>query len=216
MFSVNLFDFTIFQVPAFIYQRKFGRYFRVAKSWEEVRLEGGRKERWCEWDVMSIRKRKQRDVKSVVVKTAQVWRESKIAREILCFTIETAVGGREGRRCRTGGCGLCSLYVRSMFALSPGEPAMAGVFRGRGQDSNAWNTIGECNHRFLDALAGEFRGRGKESHVRHIIGECTCRLPDALAGGFRGRGKERCEEKSKEKVEISIEKWSFNRQVKRK
>ena len=37
--------------------------------------------------------------------TAQVWRESKIAREMLCFTIETAVGGREGRMCRTGGCG---------------------------------------------------------------------------------------------------------------
>ena len=30
--------------------------------------------------------------------------ESKIAREMLCFTIETGVGGREGRRCRMGGC----------------------------------------------------------------------------------------------------------------
>ena len=27
--------------------------------------------------------------------------ESKIARETRCFTIETAVGGREGRRCQT-------------------------------------------------------------------------------------------------------------------
>ena len=41
----------------------------------------------------------------MVVKTAQVWRESKIARETLCFTMETAAGGREGRSCRTGGCG---------------------------------------------------------------------------------------------------------------
>ena len=41
--------------------------------------------------------------------------ESKIAREMLCFTIETGLGGREGRRCRTGGCGLCSGYVRAMF-----------------------------------------------------------------------------------------------------
>ena len=49
----------------------------------------------------------------MVVKTAQVWRQSKIAREMLCFTMETAVGGREGRRCRTGGCGLCSRYVRA-------------------------------------------------------------------------------------------------------
>ena len=38
--------------------------------------------------------------------------ESKLAREMLCFTIETAAGGREGRRCRTGGCGPCSRYVR--------------------------------------------------------------------------------------------------------
>ena len=53
-------------------QRKFGRYFRVTKSWGEVRLEGGRKQRWCQLDVMSIRKWQQRDVKSVVVKTAQV------------------------------------------------------------------------------------------------------------------------------------------------
>ena len=135
---------------------------------------------------MSIRKSKQRDVKSVVVKTAQVWRESKIAREMLCFTLKTAVGGREGRRCRTGGCE----ESRAMFAQSPREPAMAGEFRGRGKESNVRRIIGECNYRFLDALAGEFRGRGKGSHVRHIIGECNCRLPDALAGVLRGRGKE--------------------------
>ena len=30
--------------------------------------------------------------------------KSKIAREMLCFTIETVVGGREGRMFRTGGC----------------------------------------------------------------------------------------------------------------
>ena len=101
---------------------------------------------------MSIRKRQERDVKAVVVKTAQVWRQSKIAREMLCFTIETAAGGREGRRCRTGGCGLCPRYVRAMSALCPREIAMAG----------------------------EFRARGKESNVRHIIGECNCRLLDAL------------------------------------
>ena len=52
----------------------------------------------------------------MVVKTAQVWTQSKIAREMLCFTIETAAGGREGRMCPTGGCGLCSRYVRAMFA----------------------------------------------------------------------------------------------------
>ena len=40
-----------------------------------------------------------------------------MAREMLCFTIETAVGRREGRRCPTGGCGLCSRYVRAIRAL---------------------------------------------------------------------------------------------------
>ena len=91
-------------------------------------------------------------MKAVVVKTAQVWRQSKIAREMLRFTIETAAGGREGRRCRTGGCGLCSRYVRAMFALCPREIAMAGEFKARGKESNARHIIGECNCRLLDAL----------------------------------------------------------------
>ena len=53
----------------------------------------------------------------MVVKTAQVWRESTIAREMLCLTIETAVGGREGRMCRTGGCG--AVAARAMGARVP-------------------------------------------------------------------------------------------------
>ena len=121
---------------------------------------------------MSIRKCKQRDVKSVVVKTAQVWRDSKIARQMLCFTIETAVGGREGRMCRTGGCGA----VAARIATCSRDSAMAGGFRGHGKESHVRHIFGECNGRFLDALAGEFRGAGKESNVRHIIGECKCRL----------------------------------------
>ena len=99
-------------------------------------------------------------------KTAQVWRESKmvretlrrrgveskIVREMLCFTIETGLGGREGRRCRTGGCGLGSRYVRASLALGAGHSAMAGVFRGRGQARHVRHTIGECKCRLLDAL----------------------------------------------------------------
>ena len=38
--------------------------------------------------------------------------ESKMAREMLCFTIETAVVGRKGRICETAGAG----YVRAMSA----------------------------------------------------------------------------------------------------
>ena len=44
----------------------------------------------------------------------QVWRESKIAREMLDFTRETAVGGREGSRCRTGGCGAVAGDARAI------------------------------------------------------------------------------------------------------
>ena len=45
--------------------------------------------------------------------TEKVWSESKIAPEMLRFTKETGVGGREGRRFETGGCA-----VRAMLALS--------------------------------------------------------------------------------------------------
>ena len=40
---------------------------------------------------------------------------SKMAREMLCFTIETAAVGGEGRSCETAVAG----YVRAMFALCP-------------------------------------------------------------------------------------------------
>ena len=39
--------------------------------------------------------------------------ESKMAREVLCFTIDTAVGGRESRRCKMAVAGC----VRAMFEL---------------------------------------------------------------------------------------------------
>ena len=71
----------------------------------------------------------------MVVKTAQVWTQSKIAREMLCFTIETAAGGREGRMCPTGGCGLCSRYVRARSQWQESSElaerkAMCGIFLG--------------------------------------------------------------------------------------
>ena len=39
---------------------------------------------------------------------------SKMAREMLCFTMETAAVGCEGRICETAGAG----YVRAMFAVA--------------------------------------------------------------------------------------------------
>ena len=38
---------------------------------------------------------------NAVFSDTEVVSESKIVREMLCFTIETAVGGCEGRRCET-------------------------------------------------------------------------------------------------------------------
>ena len=42
--------------------------------------------------------------------------ESKMAREMLCFTIETAVVGLKGRICKTAR-GLCSRYPRATLAV---------------------------------------------------------------------------------------------------
>ena len=57
------------------------------------------------------------------------------------------MGGREGRRFPTGGCGLCSRQSRASMARG-----MSGGFGGRIKESNVRNTIGECNCRLLDAL----------------------------------------------------------------
>ena len=69
----------------------------------------------------------------MVVKTAQVWTQSKIARKMLCFKIETAAGGREEGYVRRTVAG----YARAMFGPCPREIAMTGEFRARGKESNA-------------------------------------------------------------------------------
>ena len=112
--------------------------------------------------------------------------DSKVAREMLCFTIETAAVGREGRICETAGAG----YARAMPVPLPFGSVSIRWIQVCAVESNVRNIFGDCNCRLPDALAEEFRGRGKESHVRNIFGECDCRLLDALSGGFRGRGKE--------------------------
>ena len=52
--------------------------------------------------------------------------KSKMAREMLCFTIETAVVGRKGRICETAGAG----YVRAMFALCSRRPRSSPHWNG--------------------------------------------------------------------------------------
>ena len=64
--------------------------------------------------------------------------KSKMAQEMLCFTIEPGVVGREGRICETAGAG----HSR----------AIAIWFRIVAVESNVRNTLGECNCRLLDAL----------------------------------------------------------------
>ena len=59
--------------------------------------------------------------------------ESKIVREMLCFTIETAVSGCEGRRCETAGAAmlaygrLWSPTVGSVLHLGPESHCNGGV-----------------------------------------------------------------------------------------
>ena len=122
----------------------------------------------CE-DSTGVEKKVRLRAKHCVLQKKRLWAGPKVG----CVG-RAGAGGCEARR-----------------ALGSRDSAMAGVFRGRGWESNVRHIIGECNCRLLDALAGEFTGRGKESNVRHIIGEYNCRLQDALAGEFRGRGKER-------------------------
>ena len=88
------------------------------------------------------------DKQSVVVKTAQVGTESKIAHEMLCFTIETGVGGREGRRLQTGGDGLCRRYVRR----SPHWQESSEVAERKAVRDILLDIIGECNCRLLTSL----------------------------------------------------------------
>ena len=93
--------------------------------------------------------------------------DSKMAREMLCFTIETAAVGREGRICETAGAG----YARAMSAPLPFGSVSIRWIQVCAVESHVRNTFGECNCRLLDALAGEFRGRGKANHVGNIFGE---------------------------------------------
>ena len=71
---------------------------------------------------------------------------SKMACEMLCFTIETAAVGHAGRSCETVVAG----YVRAMSA--PRSFGSAGWFRVGAVESNVWSTVRECNCRLLDAF----------------------------------------------------------------
>ena len=87
--------------------------------------------------------------------------ESKMAREMPRFLIETAVGGRESRM-RDGGCGLGSRYVRAMFAV------IRNVMVAR-----------RCR-RASRCPQTPYNGGLKVAFVfrwwRRFIGECHCRL----------------------------------------
>ena len=62
--------------------------------------------------------------------------ESKMAREMLCFTIETAVVGRKGRICETAGAG----YVRAMSALCPRHSRSSPHWNG-GSEHAQWKAV---------------------------------------------------------------------------
>ena len=89
---------------------------------------------------------------------------------MLCFTIETAVGGREGRMCRTGGCGAVagrlrrgSRHVRAIPQWQAGSEvadrkAMCGILLGNAiPDSQPhWQESSEVAER--KAMCGIFLG----------------------------------------------------------
>ena len=67
---------------------------------------------------------------NAVFSHAKVVFERMIVRELLCFTIETAARGREGRRCETAGAAMVA-YARLCSDRS---------------------SIGNCKRRWLNAL----------------------------------------------------------------
>ena len=82
---------------------------------------------------------KSKGLNSVVVKTAQVWRESKIAREMLrrCGPkVRLRAKCCEGRMCRTGGCGRLRAMLararngRSVNSEAADRTAMCGTLLG--------------------------------------------------------------------------------------
>ena len=77
---------------------------------------------------------------------AEVASESKIAREMLCFTIETAVGGCEGRRCKTAVAAMVA-YARLWSPML----AYARLWSDR-------SAIGKCNRKWSNALEWWFQG----------------------------------------------------------
>ena len=105
---------------------------------------------------------------------------SKMAREMLCFTMETAAVGCEGRICETAVAG----YVRAMFALCPRHVRLVPQFHG-GLELVQWRAM--CGVLVGNATADCWTPYNGGLKVvmgcewwRRVIGECNCRLLDAL------------------------------------
>ena len=131
--------------------------------------------KWNQRDVMSIRKWNQRDVMSMrndikemlcrldsdikemccrwQSEIKEMWdrsdaAESKMAREMPCFTTETAAGGREVGSVRRRLPAIYSRYVRPKLFGS----ALWGWFKCAAQEVSERLIVGEWNCRLLDAV----------------------------------------------------------------
>ena len=96
-----------------------------------------------------------------------------MAREVLCFTIETAAVGRESRMCERAVAG----YVRAMSAAVRIGTVVQSLRNGKQCVEYFWGMQLQIARRLIMVgLKVVMGGRW----WRCIIGECNCRLLDAL------------------------------------
>ena len=105
--------------------------------------------------------------------------ESKMVREMLCFTIETAVGGCAGRRCETAGAAMVAYACLCLPMV-----AYARLTSDRCSGNEIVGCESHCSGGFQVVLAWRW-WRIRECHCRFpwwrgVIGESHCRWRKAL------------------------------------
>ena len=130
----------------------------------------------------------------VVFFHTEVVSESKIVREMLCFTIETAVGGCQGRTRETAVADMVA-YAR----LSSDRPS-----------------IGKCNRKWLNALYGRFQVVLARWWWHFARGKCgqriAARIETAVSRwlwvvGFRRCARGKCIQRVASRIVMVVSRW---------